>query len=288
MNSKFRGIFAFSKRAKGFWKSFCRNKLGLVGLLTVSSFVTIALLAPWLAPHDPFELGEPLRPPNYKNLMGTDDLGRDIFSQFLFGARASLLVGVLAAGLSSIIGVFVGAFSGYYGGKIDEVVMRITEGFQILPPFILALVVIALFGSSILMIILVIGIFTWPVTARLTRGQFLSLKENEYVSAARSIGAGDVDMILDEILPNALPPIIVNSTLQIARAISMEASLSFLGLGDLTVMSWGRMINAAILTFHQGWWTAFFPGLAIFLTVLGFNILGDGLNDALNPRLREQ
>ena len=187
---------------------------------------------------------------------------------------------------STVIGLTIGSIAGYFGGRADNVLMRITEMFQILPQFFLAIIVVALFGSSLWNIVFVIGILTWPVTARLLRAEFMTLKGREFVDAARALGMSDFDLITREILPNALPPIIVNASLQISGAILLEASLSFLGLGDPDAMSWGIMLHNAQEYFNRAWWMAAFPGLALFATTLALNLTGDGLNDALNPKLR--
>jgi peptide/nickel transport system permease protein len=216
--------------------------------------------------------------------MGTDDLGRDILSGVLWGARVSIAVGLLAALTSTVIGVVIGAAAGFYGRTLDDVLMRVTEFFLVIPRFFLVLVMVALFGNSVWHVILVIGILSWPVTARLVRVEFLSLREKEFVEGSRAVGASDPRIILRHILPNAFPPIVVSGSLQIARAILMEAGLSFLGLGDPNQASWGVMLYNAQRFLRQAWWTAAFPGLAIFFIVMGFNLVGDGLNDALNPR----
>jgi peptide/nickel transport system permease protein len=199
----------------------------------------------------------------------------------------SLMVGILAALTSSVIGIAVGAIAGFMGGKIDDVLMRITELFQVMPKFFLALMIAFFFGPSVWNIIFVIGILSWPSTCRLVRAEFLSLKEQEFVLAARSIGARKSSIIFNEILPNASPPVIVNASLQVASAILIEATLSFFGLGDPSWVSWGRMLYDAQRLLRVAWWVSFFPGASIFLVVLGLNLVGDGMNDALNPRLRE-
>jgi len=256
-----------------------------MGIGIVLFFGGLALFAPFLAPFNPLATGkDSFHRPDSRYLMGTDDLGRDLFSGVLWGARTSLLVGILAALTSTLIGVVVGALAGYYGGMTDDLLMRITEFFLVIPRFFLVLVIVALFGSSIWNVILVIGILSWPVTARLVRVEFLSIKEKEFIEASRAAGATDLRIILRHILPNATPPIVVSGSLQIARAILLEAGLSFLGLGDPNQMSWGVMLYNAQRFLRHAWWTALFPGIAIFLVVMGFNLVGDGLNDALNPK----
>ncbi len=272
-----------------FWKRYRKNRAAVFGLGLICFFVLIALLAPIIAKTGPFKIGTAtFMPPSETHYMGTDNLGRDIFSQVVFGARISLMVGFLAASTSAVIGTLVGAISGFFGGKIDETLMRITEMFQIIPRFVLAIVIVALFGSSIWYVIFVIGILSWPSIARLVRAEFLSLKEQEFVEAARSVGVGKLAIIFREILPNASAPIIIALTLQVAGAIELEAGLSFLGLSDPNVMSWGRILHNAQSYLRNAWWMAFFPGLSIFFTALGANLVGDGLNDALNPRLKER
>jgi len=268
-----------------FWKKYQRNRAAVFGLYVVLVFLVMAVLSPWLAPFQPLSIGkDSFRPPDSTYLLGTDDLGRDLLSGVLWGARVSLLVGLLAAFTSTLIGVIVGSASGYYGGWADDLLMRLTEFFLVIPRFFLALIIVALFGSSIWNIIFVIGILSWPVTARLVRAEFLSLREKEFVEGVRAIGAPDRWIILRHMLPNAGPPIVISGSLQIARAILMEAGLSFLGLGDPNQMSWGVMLYNAQRFLRHAWWTATFPGLAIFFIVMGFNLVGDGLNDALNPK----
>jgi peptide/nickel transport system permease protein len=268
-----------------FWKKYQRNRAAVFGLYAVLVFLVMAVLSSWLAPFQPLSIGkDSFRPPDSTYLLGTDDLGRDLLSGVLWGARVSLLVGLLSAFTSTLIGVIVGSASGYYGGWADDLLMRLTEFFLVIPRFFLALIIVALFGSSIWNIIFVIGILSWPVTARLVRAEFLSLRGKEFVEAVRAIGAPDRRIILRHMLPNAGPPIVISGSLQIARAILMEAGLSFLGLGDPNQMSWGMMLYNAQRFLRHAWWTATFPGLAIFFIVMGFNLIGDGLNDALNPK----
>lgn len=270
---------------RDFWKKYKRNRAAVWGLYIVAFFLLLAILSPWIAPFKPLGIGkDSFVRPNLTYLIGTDDLGRDLFSGILWGARVSIMVGLLAALTSTLIGVIIGGIAGYYGGWIDDLLMRITEFFLVIPRFFLVLVIVALFGNSIWNIILVIGVLSWPVTARLVRVEFLSIKEKEFVESARSVGASDLKIILDHILPNATPPIVVSGSLQIARAILMEAGLSFLGLGDPNQISWGMMLYNAQRFLRHAWWTATFPGLAIFLVVMGFNLVGDGINDALNPK----
>jgi peptide/nickel transport system permease protein len=268
-----------------FWSKYSRNRPAVAGLALVLGFAALGLLAPWLTAFPPLDTGpHAFRSPDAIHRMGTDDLGRDILSGVLWGARVSIAVGLLAALTSTGIGVIVGAAAGYYGRWLDELLMRLTEFFLVIPRFFLVLVMVALFGNSLWHVILVIGVLSWPVTARLIRVEFLSLREKEFIEASRAIGASDARIILRHILPNAVAPIVVSGSLQIARAILMEAGLSFLGLGDPNQVSWGVMLYNAQRFLRRAWWTAAFPGLAIFGIVMGFNLVGDGLNDALNPR----
>jgi peptide/nickel transport system permease protein len=273
-------------RLKRALRRLVRKKSSAVGLAITLSFVAVALFAPLLAPFGMLDLGGSFLPPGAPYYFGTDSIGSDVFSNVILGARTSLIVGLVAVLTSTSIGIVVGAVSGFFGGWVDNAAMRVTEMFQILPQFFLAIIIVALFGSSIWNIIFVIGILSWPVTARLLRAELLALKKREFIEAARALGMSDFDLIVRELLPNALPPIIVNATLQISGAILLETSLSFLGLGDPNAMSWGVMLHNAQEFFTQAWWMAAFPGMALFLTTLGLNLVGDGLNDALNPRMR--
>ncbi|MGD9830630.1 MAG: ABC transporter permease, partial [Hyphomicrobiaceae bacterium] len=246
---------------------------------------------PFLYRVDPFAVvGAPFTAPgdDMDVPLGTDHIGRDILAGLIKGGGPTLAVGLSAALITVFIGVLVGALSGYYGGFVDEALMRFTEFFQVLPPLILAMVLVAIFTPSLATIAIAIGVVSWPATARLTRAEFLKIRELEYVKAARTIGANDKRIIWRVILPNALPPLIVSATLVVGVAILFEAGLSFLGLGDPNVMSWGLMIGSSRQYILDAWWSITFPGLAIFLTVLSVSLIGDGLNDALNPRLRER
>jgi peptide/nickel transport system permease protein len=273
-----------------FWRRYKKSKAAILGFAIIISFITIAIFAPILAPYDPWyiDFSQKFQKPNMKHLMGTDQFGRDILSRIIWGSRVCLMIGFIAASISALIGVSIGATSGYYGGKVDDVLMRFTEMFQVIPRFFLILLIVSLFGGSVWNVMIVIGLTSWPGTARLVRAEFLSLKEREFVEAARLVGAKDFKIIFRHILPNALSPVIVSSSLRVAGAILSEAGLSFLGLGDLTKITWGQMLNRSQHFMRIAWWMAVFPGLMIFITVLSFNLIGDGLNDALNPRLKEK
>jgi peptide/nickel transport system permease protein len=271
------------------WGRFRQNRPSLFGLAIVTVVVLAGLLAPLIAPSGPFELGGArLASPQLSHLFGTDHLGRDVLSGVLYGTRTSLQVGFLSVILSVALGVAIGSISGYYGGFLDDILMRTTEVFQVVPRFFLALVVVAMFGADLWGTIFVIGILSWAEIARLVRAEFLTLRERPFVMAARAYGAGDMWIIFREILPNALTAVVVAASLQVPSAILLEASLSFIGAGDPNVMSWGRMLNSAQQYMRQAWWVATFPGLAISITAMGLALLADGINDFLNPRLRQK
>jgi peptide/nickel transport system permease protein len=268
-------------------RTLSRRPLGLLGLVGAGLFMCIAVIGPWVAPADPFALSAgALLPPGRGHWLGTDDLGRDLFSGVLYGARVSLLVGLAAAGGAVLIGVTVGAAAGYWRGRLDEVLMRVTEWVLVVPQFLIVLVVAAIFGADLRLVVIVLALVGWPTTARLTRAQFLALGDREFVVAARGLGASDARIIGRQILPNALPPIVVAGSLQIPAAILAEASLRFLGLSDPHVLSWGGMLNQAQNFLQQAWWMPLFPGAAIFFTVLSFNLAGEALNEMLDPRAR--
>lgn len=271
---------------RDFWIRYQKKKAAVFGMGIAVFFLAVALLAPLIAPFGLLDLSAAFQPPSTVHLLGTDSLGLDVLSCVIYGARASLMVGLFAVLTSTIIGLTVGSVAGFYGRRVDDFLMRVTEMFQVLPRFFLAIIFVAFFGPNIWNIIFVIGILTWPGTARLLRAEFLALTRREFVEAARAMGMSDFKLIVREILPNAISPVIVNASLEIAGAILLEASLSFLGLGDPSVMSWGMMLHNSQEYFSRAWWMAAFPGLALFLTALGLTLVGDGFNDALNPRLR--
>jgi len=267
-----------------------RGHLAKVGLAVVAALVLAAAGAPWLAPYDPTEqaLERMLEPPGRAHLLGTDDLGRDILSRLLYGARVSLLVGVLSVGLSLGIGVMLGLVAGYRGGWVDEVVMRVMDGLLAFPALVLALAITAALGPSLKNALLAIGIVGIPGFARLVRGQVLSLRAQEFVEAARAAGGGDARIVLRHIVPGTLAPVVVHASLRVAFAVLAEAGLSFLGLGTQPpTPSWGAMLSAGREYLEMAPWLSVGPGAAIFVTTLGFNFLGDGLRDALDPRLRQ-
>ena len=271
-------------------RMFLRNPAAIAGMAMLLIVLAVAIAGPWVYPADPFEIkAAPLTPPFSEDAwLGSDYLGRDVLTALIYGGRATLLVGAVAALLSVLIGITLGAFAGYYGGKIDAALMKLTEFFQVLPALLFAMVVVTLFSPTLVTVTLAIGIVSWTGTARLTRAEFMKYRGLEFVRAERAIGAGDARIIWKVILPNALPPLVVSATLAIGAAILFEAGLSFLGLGDPNQMSWGLMIGSSRQYVLSCWWAVAFPGAAIFITVLAVSLIGDGLNDALNPKLRER
>jgi peptide/nickel transport system permease protein len=271
-----------------FWRRYKRNKLAVVGLAIFTLICLCAIFAPWITWHPPLttDLGPALIPPTSNFPFGTDDLARDIYSNVIYGARTSLFVGLVSVIFSTSIGILVGAVAGYYGGRIDDLLMRTTDIFLIIPSFFLALVIVSIIGQTIYNVVIAIAITTWTSSARLLRAEFLSFKEREFVDAAKVIGESDRLIIFNEILPNAIFPVTVNTALQIATAILIEAGLSFLGVGDPNIASWGRMLNEAQSFLINAPWMAIFPGLALFLATLSVNLIADGLNDVLNPKVK--
>ncbi|MCC6249737.1 MAG: ABC transporter permease [Rubrivivax sp.] len=270
------------------WRVFSGNKAALLGLLLLAFVVTTMLLGPGLYGVAAFDIaGAPFTPPftDPALWLGTDYLGRDVLAGVLIGGRATVLVGLSAAAVAVTIGVTIGALAGYFGGWVDLALSRVTELFQVLPALLFAMVLVTLFQPSLMVVVFAIGVVAWTGTARLARAEFLRLAHLEYANAARAMGAGHLRLMLREILPNALPPLIVSATLIVGAAILFEAGLSFLGLSDPNVMSWGLMIGSNRRNILECWWAVTFPGAMIFVTVLAVSLIGDGLNDAFNPKL---
>jgi peptide/nickel transport system permease protein len=270
---------------------FTRNRGALLGAVLILLVALMAVLAPLLYPTDSLRIvGAPeLWPgedPDFP--FGTDSLGRDILAMIVHGARATLLIGLCASAVATLIGVTVGAVAGYFGGWVDEIAMRVAELFQTIPNLIFVLTIVVILGSTLSNIVIAIGIVSWTSIARMTRAEFLALRDREFVQACRAMGMGNGRIIVGEILPNALPPVIVLSSLVVAGAILFESAVSFLGLGDPNVASWGRLVGDGRLLIRSSWYICAIPGVAIMVTVLCLNLIGDGLNDALNPKLRDR
>jgi peptide/nickel transport system permease protein len=277
-------------KKREFWARFRRNKLAISGLILVGGLFLVSIFAHYLAPYDPghIDLKQVLMPPSAQHWLGTDTLGRDVLSRIIYGSRVSLKVGFVAVGLATLIGLIVGATSGYYGGWVDLVLMRFVDLMLCFPSFFLILAVIALLEPSIWNIMVVIGATSWMGVARLVRAEILSLREREFVTAARALGASDVRLILRHLLPNSLAPVMVSATLGVAGAILTESALSFLGLGvQPPTPSWGNMLTAGKDNIEIAWWLSVFPGLAILITVMSYNLLGEGIREAIDPRLKE-
>ena len=280
---------AYRHPAWEMWRVYRNNKSAMLGLALLTLVFGLTLVAPALYPQDPFELaGIPnVAPGRSEFLLGTDYIGRDLLAEIIHGGKATLAVGAVAAMATTLLGTLFGALAGYYGGRVDTCLMRFTELFQVMPAILFALVIVSLFSPTLLNIALAIGLASWPGVARLMRSEFLRIKKMEFVLAARSIGTGEPYLIWCVILPNAIPTLLVAATLNIGTAILFEAGLSYLGLGDPSVMSWGLIISNNREYIFDCWWAIAIPGLAIFVTVLAISLVGDGLTDALNPKLRE-
>ncbi len=273
------------------WRRLRRNPQAMAGLAIVVGLAVVAVLHPLLAPYDPagVNVRQILQPPGPDHWLGTDELGRDVFSRLVYGAPISLLVGFVAVGISVAIGTVLGCTAGYYGGWWDSLVMRLVDLLQAIPTFFLILAAIAFLKPSIWLIMVIIGLTGWMGVCRMVRAEVLSLREREFVMAARVQGAGDARILFRHLLPNAIVPVLVSATLGIAGAILVESSLSFLGLGVQPPQpSWGNMLAQARDNLAGGWWNTVFPGAAIFVTVLGYNLLGEGLRDALDPKIHDQ
>lgn len=270
-----------------FWKRFARNRLALGGLVFLVVLAGVVLLAPVLYPGDPFRIvAQPFLPPFGDYLLGTDSLGRDIAAGIVHGGRTSLLIGVAATSAALLIGTLLGALAGFYRGRVDSLLMRFTEFFQTIPTFLFAIVLVAIMSPSLASVTIAIVVISWPPIVRLVRAEFISLCEREFVQASIVLGMSDREIIFRQVLPNAFSPIIVAGSLMVATAILTEAALAFLGLGDPNAISWGYMIGSGRSFLRDAWWLCAIPGVMILLTVLSINFVGEGLNDALNPRLR--
>ena len=267
------------------------HPMATLGALLLAAVLAAATLGRLVFPGDPWDLaGTPMSWPGDDAAfpLGTDAMGRDLAAGLVSGARVSLLIGLVSTLIATSFGLLVGALGGYFGGWVDNALMRFTELFQTVPKFVLSVVLVAVFQPSVLTVVLAIGIVSWPPTARLVRAEFMSLREREFVLAARTLGMGHARIILTQILPNALPPVVAVATLSVATAIQTEAALAFLGLGDPNVMSWGTIIGSGREQVVDAWYICVLPGAAIVLTVLGFTLLGEGINDALNPHLKKR
>jgi peptide/nickel transport system permease protein len=272
---------------KRFVRRFARSRSGVLGVAILVVVVAVAALAPVLFPGSPFRrVDRPFSPPFGHQLLGTDVLGRDVAAGIAHGARTSLVIGVLATSAAVLVGTVMGGLAGYYGGRIDDLLMRTTEFFQTIPTFLFSILLVAILAPSVWSIVFAIAVVSWPTVARLVRGEFLAMRGREFVQACICLGMTDGRVIFRHILPNCLSPIIVTGSLIVATAILIESALSFLGLGDPNVMSWGFMIGAGRTFLRSAWWLCTIPGVAILLTVLAINLVGEGLNDALSPRLR--
>ncbi|HTZ40648.1 MAG TPA: oligopeptide ABC transporter permease [Syntrophales bacterium] len=272
-----------------FWNRFSKNRLAVAGSAIVVFLFIISLLAPWIAPFDPtaIDLRNILQPPSANHLLGTDPLGRDVMSRMIWGAQISLKVGFVSTGIAILIGTILGSLAGYYGRWVDAVIMRFVDIMLCFPTFFLILAVIAFLEPSIWNIMIIIGATGWMGITRLVRADFISLKERDFVQAARVIGASDLRIIFLHVLPNCMASVLVAATLGVAGAILTESALSFLGIGvQPPTPSWGNILTAGKDNIDIAWWLSLFPGLAILVTVLGYNMLGEGIRDSLDPRLR--
>ncbi len=271
------------------WTRFARNKGAVAGLAVLGVVLIFGIVAPILFPGDPFQMvGQPFERPFGRFLFGTDMLGRNVVAGIAYGARTSLGIGLVATVIAIAVATTIGGLAGYYGGATDEVLMRVTEFFQTIPSFIFAIVLVAILSPKIVNVIIAIATVSWPPLARLVRGEFLAMRNREFVQGCVALGMRETSIIFREILPNTMSPIIVTGSLSVATAILIESALAFLGLGDPNVMSWGFMIGAGRTFLRTAWWLCVIPGAAILLTVLAINLIGEGLNDALNPRLKSR
>jgi len=273
---------------QGFWQRFLGNPRVALSLLWLAFIVAVAAAAPLLAPTSPFAIvAKPFSPPFGEFLLGTDSLGRSLLAGLIYGARTSLLIAIIATLAAVAFGTLIGSVAGFYGGIIDDALMRLSEFFQTIPSFIFAIVLVAILAPSAHSVVIAIATVSWPPIARVVRGEVMSIKSREFVQAAIVLGQRDMAILVGQVLPNALSPLIVTGSLLVANAILIESALSFLGLGAPDLMSWGFQIGAGRAFLRDAWWLVTVPGVAILLTVLAINLVGEGLNDALNPRLRD-
>ena len=275
----------------GLFRRFARNRAALLGLVILIAVIALALAAPTLYPRNPLRIVGPaelwpLQDPRFP--LGTDSIGRNIAAIIAHGARATLLIGLFASLTATLIGVTIGATASWFGGWVDELLMRLTEMFQVVPGLVFVLTIVSILGGTVQNITIAVGVVSWTGIARLTRAEFLTLRDREFVQACRAMGMPDWRIVLAEVLPNALPPVIVLSSLAVASAILFESAVSFLGLGDPQVASWGRLVGEGRTLIRSSWYISAVPGVAIMLMVLALNLIGDGLNDALNPKLRNR
>lgn len=287
MSTRVKSINLARRRFGEFFQAYKNNTQAMVGLVLLLFILFVAVFAPAIAPYDPYALvGNLLQPPSKAHILGTDNLGRDVFSRVVYGTRVSLLIGTVAATISGVLGTIVGAIAGYFGGRTDAILSEVIDIVLMIPTFFLILITVALLGSSMLNVMVIIGLTSWPGNARLMRSQALSLRTRTFVQAARASGESEWRILKRYIIPNGIFPVVSNTTMQVASAILTEASLSFLGLGDPNVVSWGQMIFNGRTYIASAWWVAAFPGFAIVITVATFYMIGDGLNRVLNPKLR--
>jgi peptide/nickel transport system permease protein len=285
---------AIGPKGESIWRHFLQNKMGVIGLFMLVSIVMVAVFAPWIAPYDPYEIVQAttedvLAPPSAGHLLGQDDAGKDVLSEVIYGARISLLVGFSASLIIVILGSVLGMIAGYFGGRVDMIIMRVVDAVLVIPQLPLMLVIIAVAGRGIVNIILVIGLLSWTYMARVVRSQVLTVKERTYILRARAIGVGNLLIMVRHILPQVLPVIFAEGILDVSWAILSEATLSFLGLGDPTLVSWGSMLNRAFLrgaVTRGAWWYLVPPGLALAWVTLGLTFVGNAIQEIVNPRLK--
>lgn len=273
-------------RTKNFWWHYLKNPPAVAGLAVIVVIMVTALIGPYVYSVNPYAfVDKPFLPPFEKYILGTDALGRDVAAGLIYGARTSLVIGFVATTCAVLIGAVMGGVAGYFGGRIDAILMRATEVFQTIPSFIFAIVLVAILQPSIRGVIIAIAVVSWPPMARLVRGEFLAMRRREFVQACVGLGMRDTRIILLHVLPNCLSSVVVTGSLMVGTAILTESGLSFLGLGDPNIISWGFMIGVGREFLQTAWWLSAIPGISILCTVLAINLVGDGLNDALNPRL---